>query len=159
MGIQTEICDNAFTQQNVKDKNLVLKMLSFEDEYGKSNTVKNMYRDELLYHHRDLTITYAIHRYVLDKFGFDTSDESVENYRSIFLNYYNSPSDYDNDVISSVYYMKYNKCVFYDKPLLNIGDVIIDCKLLDINGGDTTLFSILNDSHFEHAFIGAFSNS
>lgn len=159
MGVQTKIYKNAFTHDNIKDKKLVLKMLVYENEYGKSTTVKNMYRDELLYYNRDLTITYAIHRHVLDKFDFDTSYESVKNYRSIFLNYYNSPSDYDKDVINSVYYIKYNKCVFYDKPLLNIGENMVDCKLLDINGNHTTLFSILENSSFEHAFIGAFSNS
>ena len=75
------------------------------------------------------------------------------------MNYYKSPSDYDKDIISSVYYMKNNKCVFYDKPKINIGDNLIDCKLLDINGNITSLYAILNNNKFKHAFIGAFSNS
>lgn len=159
MGLQENTCNKSFTQEHVKNKNLILEMLKYEDEFGKSDTVKNMYQDEISYLHRDLTVTYAVHRYVLNKFGFDTSDESVKNYRSIFMNYYKSPSDYDKDIISSVYYMKNNKCVFYDKPKINIGDNLIDCKLLDINGNITSLYAILNNNKFKHAFIGAFSNS
>jgi hypothetical protein len=35
MGVQTKIYKNAFTHDNVKDKKLVLKMLVYENEYGK----------------------------------------------------------------------------------------------------------------------------
>ena len=159
MGSQKGQPTKKFTLDDVKNKQLVIKMLSSEHEYGTSDVVKNMYENKIVYPIHDLTITYAVHRHILNKFGFDTSDESVQNYRKIFKHYYNSPYDYDKDVISSVYYMKYNKCIFYKEPVINVGDSIINCNLLDINGNKTSLFSILDKNTFTNAFIGAFSNS
>ena len=42
----------------------------------------------------------SVQRDTLNRFGFNTTDESLEVYRSIFPTYYNSPMDYDEDVIA-----------------------------------------------------------
>ena len=55
-----------------------------------------------------LDVEKMINRIVLNYFGFDTSNESVENYRTIFRTYFKSPNDYDVEVINSVHYMREN---------------------------------------------------
>jgi hypothetical protein len=148
-----------FTKDHVKNRELIIKMLQFEDEYGKSRDGQNLYRTKLLLPHT-LKPIYAIHKHVLNHFGFDTSDLSVKNYRKIFSYYYKSPTEYDKDVLDSVYYMKNNKCVYYQKPTPKIGDKFIDCNLLCIDGTTKIrLFDILKDEKFKYAFIGAFSSS
>lgn len=152
-----------FTQKHVKDRNLIIKMLKFEDMYGRSDDIQNSYKCDLYLPRTSLTVVYKGHRKTLDEFGFDTSDESVTNYRTIFKNYYKSPSNYDEEVISSVFYMKNNKCVFYNLPKLTIGDKMKDCNLLKLDGTSTKLFDILKYhdfvDKFNHAIVGAFSNS
>ena len=148
-----------FTKHHVMDKDLVIRMLTFENEFGISEEGQKYFKCKYLNPRTSLEPTYAIHRATLTKFEFDTSDESVKNYRSIFLNYYNSPTDYDNDVISCVYYMRNNKCVFYDKPIPQVGHQLTNCNLLNLDGSPTNLFSLINENIFNTCFIGAFSNS
>lgn len=148
-----------FTKDHVKDRALIIKMLQFEDEYGKSIDGQNLYRTKLLLPHT-LKPIYAIHRHVLNHFGFDTSDISVKNYRTIFSYYYKSPKEYDKEVLDSVYYMKNNKCVYYEKSAPKIGDKLINCNLLCIDGTTKiTLFDVLKHKTFKYAFVGAFSSS
>lgn len=148
-----------FTKNHVKDRPLILKMLQFEDEYGKSKDGQKLYKTKLLLPHT-LKPIYTIHKHVLNNFGFDTSDTSVKNYRTIFSYYYKSPTEYDKEVLDSVYYMKNNKCVYYKKQVPKIGEKLIDCNLLCIDGTTKiTLFDVLKDKKFKYAFIGAFSAS
>lgn len=148
-----------FTSGHIKNKQLVLSMLQYEDNFGKSDRGLNFYRTNLLQPRHTLNAIYAVHKCVLSHFGFDTSNESVTNYREIFRNYYKSPTDYDNDVISSVYYMRGNKCIFYNKHKLIEGELMIDCNLLNLNGEKTTLFDELNKYNSNYYIVGAFSNS
>ena len=156
-----------FSQDHVKDKKLVISMLKFEDALGKSDEAKIMYRTKLNLSTQSLTVVYAMHRQTLDHFGFDTSDESVQNYRTIFKTYYNTPTDYDDEVLSSVYYMKNNKCVYYAKPQINIGNKLTNCDLFTLNDTPVKLFDViekekiiqLNNNKMRYGFIGAFSNS
>jgi hypothetical protein len=148
-----------FTEEHISNKHLVINMLSFENDYGKSEYIQQMYQNELCFPRNSLMLIYSIHRHVLDHFNFDTSDESVENYRKIFKHYYKSPTEYDVDVLSSVYYMKHNKCVYYDKKKLDIGEKIINCDLLSINGKTISLYDAINKEEYSYAFFGAFSNS
>lgn len=159
MGRSNTVNPIPFTIDHVHDKELVIKMLKYEDQYGKSDQVRDFYRTKLLQPRSTLNAIYATHRVVLDYFGFDTSDESVANYRKIFLTYYKSPTEYDNDVISSVYYMKNNKCVFYTKPMPRIGDKMTNVNLLNLDGTETTLFDVVHNMKYKHCFVGAFSNS
>lgn len=149
-----------FTMAEVNNKNLVIEMLKFEDYYGKSEDGQNYFRSSIsLLPTGSLEPVYAIHRYVLTHFGYSSDDQSVANYRNIFKTYYTSPTNYDNDVISSVYYMKGNKCVFYNKPKPKIGEKLIDCNLLNLDGTNTTLFNVISNNTFKYCFIGAFSSS
>ncbi|ARF08934.1 hypothetical protein Catovirus_1_984 [Catovirus CTV1] len=148
-----------FTLDHIKDKDLVIKMLKYEDSIYLGEKGKEIYENEMYRPRISLDPEYAINRMVLLNFGFDTSDESTENYRKIFSHYYKSALDYDKDVLSSVTYMRNNKCVYYTKPVLEIGDQIPNCRIYKLDGIiETSLFDELGND-FNFAFVGAFSNS
>lgn len=147
---------NPFTINDVKNKQLVIQMLNYEEQLTKSDYGQSLYKNTLNKPLISLTIEYAINRLVLAYFEFDTTDASVAMYRTIFKTYYKSPNDYDADVLNAVHYMRENKCVYYKMPVLQIGDKIPDCVLYNLNGTETTLYDIPKASH---TLIGAFSLS
>jgi len=147
------------TMQHVSDKNLIIDMLKYENDIILGPIAKEMYSDPLFKPMISLTPEYSIHRKVLLHFGFDTTDQSVENYRNIFKYYYRSPNDYDKDVLSSVVYMRENKCVYYTKPVINCGDIIPDCILYNLDGKTTTTLYETLGHDFEYAFVAAYSTS
>lgn len=155
---QTETDTKPFTEDDIANKSLVIDMLKYEDTIYLGPVGKEIYSDKLYKPRISLTPEFSIHRLVLDKFGFDTSDESVQNYRKIFGFYYKSATDYDDDVLSSVAYMRENKCVYYTKPIINKGDVIPNCKIYTLNKNPTTLYETLGND-FEYAFVAGFSSS
>ena len=88
-----------FLHENVIDRDLVIKMLTFENEYGRG-AGQNIYN---IFTKHDLQPQKTINRHVLNHFGFDSSDESVNMYRTIFKTYYRSASNYDKEVLDCVY--------------------------------------------------------
>jgi len=149
-----------FTITNVKNKELVIQMLNYEEQLTKSNYGQSLYKNTLNKPLISLTIEYAINRLVLAKFGFDTTDRSVSMYRTIFKTYYNSPHDYDPDVLNAVHYMRENKCVYYKMPPLQINDKIPNCELYNLDGiTKTTLHDTINNLNSKYTLIGAFSLS
>ena len=149
----------SFTLNEVKNRNLVIEMLKYEDSLIHGETGQEIYKNPLYKPRVSLLPEYSIHRLVLSKFGFTTSAEDVKNYRSIFRNYYHSPDDYDQEVLSSVTYMRENKCVYYTEPIVNVGDQIPNCPIYESDGiTQTTLYDQLGQN-FQYAFIGGFSNS
>lgn len=148
-----------FKLEHVADKDLVIKMLKYEDSLILGSTGKEIYSNPLYKPRISLTPEYTIHRLVLTKFNFDTSDESVENYRKIFGYYYKSPNKYDNDVLSSVTYMRENKCVYYTKPKINKDNIIPDCPLYNLDGETTTSLYQTLGKDFNYAFIAGYSTS
>lgn len=158
MGLKNKTVSIPFTMDTINDRNLIIQMLKCEDEIIFSEYGQNIYKEIDNHALSSLVPEYAIHRKVLSDFGFDTSDDSVENYRRIFSHYYNSANDYDAEVLSSVVYMRENRCVYYTEPVINVGDIIPDCELYDLDGVTTNnIRSILGD--FDHAFICGFSSS
>lgn len=127
-----------FTMSNVKNKSLVIDMLKFEEAFTKSDQGQSFYKNPFNRPYVSLDILYTINRIVLDKFDFDTSDKSVENYRTIFKTYFISPDNYDKDVIQSVHYMRENKCIFYKHPPIKIGQKIPNCELTGLDGKTKT---------------------
>ena len=147
-----------FTSTNVNDRDLVIQMLKFEEEYNNSEDGQLVHKTLINNPRTSLFTIYAIHRVALNHFNFDTSDESVKTYRTIFKTYFRSPKDYDKDVIESAFYMRNNKCVFYENPALKNGDKMVDCDILRLDGQPTTLFNIM-PKDFEYCFVGGFSLS
>src|SRR6056297_1980754 len=106
-----------FTIEHVKDRKLIINMLQWEETFQRAEGRK-MYTDPKYNHLKNgLELIFIMHRRTLLEFGFDSSDESVKNYREIFRTYFNGPYDYDQEVINASFYMRYNRCVFYEnKP-------------------------------------------
>lgn len=118
------------------------------------------YKDPFNLPYVSLTNEKAFNRMTLDAFGFTTEDEDVENFRTIFRTYYNSSTDYDAEVIDSIHYMKNNKLMFYQKPIINIGDRIPDVALYHLDGEtQTTLYDAIRKEDAKYTVFAAFSKS
>ena len=101
----------------------------------------------------------TIQRAILASFGFTTEDSSVEAYRSIFRNYYVSPTDYDRDVLQSVTYMRENLCLYYTTPELKISEPAQNCSLYGLDGkSQHELFSLIRPTS-RFTMLCAFSSS
>jgi hypothetical protein len=138
MGKKDPIDEIPFTEETIKDRDLILKLLRYENEIILGEDGKKIYTDLTYKPRTSLFPEYTIHRKVLSNFGFDTSDESVENYRKIFSFYYQSPTEFDKEVLDSVVYMRENKCVYYTSPIINVGDVIPDTSIYQLDGTTKT---------------------
>lgn len=148
-----------FTSADVANKALVLEMLRYEDSVMLGKTGAAIFADTTLPHLTDLDTYHIFHRITLAAHGFQTGDADVQNYRTIFSHYYKGPHEYDADVLSSVCYMRENKCVYYKSPTINIGDCLVDVELLTLDGTHTSLKSELESLKHKYIFVGAFSNS
>lgn len=148
-----------FTLNEVKNRDLIIRMLEYEDSLIHGEVGQQIYGNPIYKPRVSLFPEYSIHRLVLSKFGFTTSERDVANYRSIFSHYFRSHDDYDAQVLSSVTYMRENKCVYYKQPQINVGDQLPNCRLYEINGiTETTLHEKLGHD-FRYMFVGGFSNS
>lgn len=149
-----------FTRDDVLNRDLVIEMLRREEELTKSNVGQNMYRNSFNNPFISLEVEKALNRLVLSEFGFDTSDESVEMYRTIFKTYFRSPKDYDREVIESVHYMRENKCVFYTFPPMRTGQKIPNVDLYRLDGETrTNLYDAIGHPRPRYTVFAAFSLS
>jgi hypothetical protein len=127
-----EIIYKSFTNESIKNKQLMLDMLNFEDKYYFSNIGQSIMGDIGKNNIFSLDGSKTIQRITLFNFGFSSTDQDLATYRTIFHNYYNSPTDYDSDILSSVYYMRENRLLYYTTPKLSIGDKAVDSNLLEL---------------------------
>lgn len=142
---------------NLQDKQLVIEILTYEESLTKSDFGKQLYQNKFNRPFVSLDIETSIIKLVLNHFGFNTSEQSVSNYRSIFKTYFRSALDYDKDVINSVHYMRENKCVFYQSKEIKNNDIIPNCNLyLDDGQSETTLYDIIKEES-RYTMICAFS--
>jgi hypothetical protein len=79
-----------FNKNHISDKQLMLKMLQFED-----NTFLSSQGQQFLKNYGDKITSLdglkSIQRLTLNHFGFCSTDVDLNNYRTIFHHYYNSP--------------------------------------------------------------------
>jgi hypothetical protein len=149
-----------FTQEHVKQRDLVIRMLKFEEETTKSEFGQSLYANHLNNPFVSLTVEKTLNRITLSHFGFSTDDDSVENYRTIFGTYFESPEVYDKEVVDSVHYIRENKCVFYKKPDIKFGQVIPNCALYNLkSGSQEQLHDIINFANTNYAMLCPFSLS
>lgn len=150
-----------FTMEDVNTRDMIIHMLQWEQDRMRSDIGQDRYKNPLNLPYVSLTNEYAFHRETLSHFGFDTSDESVENYRKIFPTYFRSPDDYDKEVINSAYYMKNNRCIYYTTPIINVGDTIPNVPIWTNDGEtETTLYDVIHKDGGENmTIVAAFSMS
>jgi hypothetical protein len=150
---------NKFTEENIRNRKLILEMLKYEDSIILGEVGRSLYDDDSYEHFSSLDTMYAIHRMTLNTFGFKTTEEDVNNYRKIFSYYYKSPTEYDKEVLDSVAYMRENKCVYYKEKNFKVGDVYEDVSVYDLTGKNkVSIFDKINPED-KYTFIGAYSNS
>ena len=159
MGKRSFAENKEFTINDAHNKALIIKMLQYEDIFSK-NEGQAFYKNPIYRPYISLDIILTINRIVLDKFGYDTSDTSVENYRCIFNIYFKSSDDYDKEVMQSVHYMRENKCIYYKNPPIKIGQIIPNCELTKLNGKTkTTLYNAIKNEDGRYTVFAAFSLS
>ena len=153
-----------FTIDDIKNKELILKMLKFEDELYMSNKGQEI----MINHGNNITNNLgskAIQRLTLNNFGYLSDDDNLLIYRKIFSNYYNSPTDYDEDILKSVYYMRENRLLYYKEKTIIVGDKIPNINLYLLDGKTLTdIYSNLNlnsnsNSNSKFSLVAAFSMS
>lgn len=148
-----------FTQDVVKNKDLILKMLKYEDTLFLSNNGQ-----QFLNNYGSLTTSIegskSIQRCVLSNFGFLSTDEDLKNYRRIFHNYYISPVDYDKEILNSVYYMRENRCLYYTTEPLEKGNIIPNVNIYDLNSKkQINLHELIKSKQYDKTIVAAFSLS
>jgi hypothetical protein len=159
MGILNKIKLNPFTENHVRDRDLVIRMLKFEDSIIHSDVGTQIFRNPLLNIAKSLDADYAIKRLVLVEFDFDTSDTSLQNYVRIFAMYYKSPLNYDVEVMASVTQFRENRLLYNTNPKPAVGAIIPNCKMMSLNGGTLDLHSYLHSISATKYIIHAFSTS
>lgn len=156
-----DVCGSrrSFTESDISNKELILRMLRYEDSLMLGPAGAAIFADKTLPHLTELDTYYIFHRATLSAHRFTTTDEDVVNYRKIFSHYYAGPNAFDADVLGAVCYMRQNKCVYYTAPLIHIGDDAPNTDLVTLTGTRSTLFEMLDLHKHSHVFVGAFSNS
>ncbi|AYV86736.1 MAG: hypothetical protein Sylvanvirus7_34 [Sylvanvirus sp.] len=113
---------------DIQNKELVLRMLRREDEIMHSKTGQDIYR--LCYNNamENVMPQIIIQRMVLNEFGFTTSnDQSLNMYHQIMKEYYQSPTEYDEDVMQAVTYFRENSCLYFTSPCIELNQPVPDC--------------------------------
>ena len=165
----------SLTLDDIKNKELIIKMLNYEENLTKSDYGKSLYKNTLNGPLVSLNIEKVLNKLTLDHFGFNNDECDVLNYRSIFRTYYKSPDNYDKDVLDAVHYMRENKCVYYKNKSLNIGDILPNCNIYSIDNVDDvdnvdnvdnidaitkiSLYDIIKGHNYKYIMFGAFSLS
>lgn len=148
-----------FDTFTIENKELILKMLKYEDELFLSDQGQqflNEYGNNIT----SLDGSKSLQRLTLNKFGFKSEDSDLKNYRSIFNHYYNSPTDYNKDILNSVYYMRENRCLYYDTKPIKKNDIIPNVNIYNLDGKTKLdLYSIMRDKNFDKTLVCAFSLS
>lgn len=150
----------SFTINDVQNKNLIIKMLNYEEKIYKSEQGQNLFLEKYNLAMNTLIVEKIIIRIVLNYFDFDNDESDIENYKKIFKFYYKNENEYDREVMNAVHYFRENKCLFYKTPHIQVGQKIPNCKLFRINGKDSdNLYDIIKRDQHKHTLLAAFSLS
>lgn len=121
-------------------KNDVIEMLKEEQKVRYSNNIQNIYTEQYYAQENNpnyerINIEREIQKYILRKYGFKDDEKSLKEYWKIPSTYWN-----DEDVKNSIFYMKLN---IFQNSILNIGDKMIDARLIDYTTDDFVSLSSL----------------
>lgn len=150
-----------FTEKDLHNRLLILQMLKYEDSLFFSEA-QELYTNPSFKNFTSVEVQKTIQRKTLTNFGFDTSDNSLNTYRTIVQVYWRGPHDYDKDVLNSVVYLRANKLLYYQYPTPEVGDQAIDVKLYQSTPTTPSTHQVTKLSdHWNHhrTLICAFSTS
>jgi len=132
----TELQD--FSEESLANRELVISMLKYTDTLF-LGPGQELYRNQCYLPNSSIDPLLAIQRKVLNDFGFKNDTVSLGNFRKIVQIYWRGPDDYDAEVLQSVVYLRANKLLYYRGAVLPIGSLAKDCRLLNLDGSETSL--------------------
>jgi len=139
-----------FTKSHLKKRELVINLVDTENEIVNDEKIGlAIYKD--IESNEDCQL--LIHRLVLQKHGFDTSDDSMFMYRKLYK-YWNN----DLEIQSKIVYTSENRQLYYNTPIINMGDKIPPVHVYSLSG--TTKVSLYDElTNFNYALIYSFSST
>lgn len=146
-----------FLLDDIKKRDKIIKMLKYEDELYFSKEGQQILRE-----HGDMFTSLdgpkTIQRMVLNKFGYYSTENDLINYRKIFSYYYIDPTNYDHEVLNSVFYFRENKCLYYNTKPIEIGDKIPNISIYNLDGQTkTNIYDLIKNNNL--TFMASFSMS
>jgi hypothetical protein len=157
MGIKNNLI--SFEKTHIKDRDLILRMLKYEDELFLSNEGQNFLHQYGM-NTTSLEGSKSIQRKTLNNFGFESTEQDLKKYRTIFQHYYKSSFDYDSDILNSVYYMRENKCLYYKTKPIELGIQIPNTNVYGLDGiTQYDLHQLIRSKNYSKTILAAFSLS
>ncbi len=124
---------------NQVPRDKILQMVSEEQKVRYSKGIQEAYTEQYYamkdVNYERVNIEQQIQKFILRKFGFTDTLESLEQYWKIPSTYWN-----DTEVKNSIFYMKLN---IFQYTNLAIGDNIVDTQLIDYKTNKNILLSEL----------------
>lgn len=149
-----------FTREHLKNRDLVMRMLKYEDSIIHGKEGEMIYREMFSGATTSFDPEFTINRMTLSHFNFDTEDTSVKNYRGICGQYYHGPTNYDKEVLDCITYLRENKCLYFTAPDVGVGDKLPNVTLYEADGvTETTLYNVIERDQRSTTIVGAFSGS
>lgn len=157
MGLEKNLI--SFDLTYIKNKQLILSMLEYEDKLFLSKEGQQ-FLSEYGLNTTSLEGSKSIQRKTLNNFGFNSSDTDLANYRKIFHHYYVSPTEYDPQILNSVYYMRENRCLYYKSKPLEINTIIPNLNIYGLDGKTQyDLHNLIREKNYSKTILAAFSLS
>lgn len=157
MGIEKKLIPFGLTY--IQNKQLILSMLEYEDKLFLSREGQQ-FLSEYGSNTTSLEGSKSIQRKTLNNFGFESSDADLANYRKIFHHYYTSSTDYDPQILNSVYYMRENRCLYYKSQPLKLGTQIPNLNIYGLDGKTQyDLHQLIKTKNYDKTILAAFSLS
>ena len=126
-------------QINSVNREKILKMTTEEQKVRYSKGIQEAYTTQFYNskneNYERVNIEREIQKYILRKFGFTDSIESLQEYWKIPSTYWN-----DEEVKNSIFYMKLN---IFQYPNVKLEDELIDVPLVDYKTNDIVSLSSL----------------
>jgi hypothetical protein len=126
---------------NEVDRALVLELLREEQKVRYSKGVQEAYTQQFYAKQASKTyqpvrIEIEIQKFILNKFGFNSDEESLKEYWKIPSTYW-----HDEEVKNSIFYMKLN---IFEYTKVDLNDDLIDVPLIDYKSNNETMLSSLH---------------
>jgi hypothetical protein len=115
-----------FEPEDGRNKELVLKMLVYEDSLIHGKEAQEAYRAFRAFGHHSMDVERMTARQTLAHFGYDTGDESLKLYREINRLYRDEDGRLDPEIRASVTYLRANRLLDYVHPPLVLGQAFPD---------------------------------
>ena len=104
--------NKSFIENDILNRELILKILKYEDDLYMSSQGQEILKDVGKNNIFSLDGSKTIQRMTLQHFGYSSTSKDLAFYRTIFHHYYNSPTDYDKEILASVFYMRENRLLY-----------------------------------------------